>query len=304
MTAQAETRPLVRDAADRTVPGPARRRPPRTPAVIMIKVVSYFLLVVVGLAAIIPVYWLISSSVKESGQIFVFPPQWIPTSFHWENFVDAWNSAPFGRYYVNSFVVTVPGAGLQICVAVLSSYAFVFLSFPRKNLIFGIFLGAMMVPGTVVLLPNYLTVAQLGWVNTYAGIIAPGVGSVFAMFLLRQHMLTLPQEITEAARVDGAGHLRTMWTIVLPLSRPMLVTVLVVSVVEKWNDFVWPLIVTSTNSMRTLPVGLLMLKNDEGFTNWGAVMAATCFVVIPVLIVFFIAQRHIVAGLTQGATKG
>jgi len=281
-----------------------RRPAQKKPGFVVGGVVSYVLLIIVGLAAIIPVYWLISSSVKPSGEIFVFPPKWFPTAFHWENFVDAWHSAPFGRFYINSFVVTIVGSLLQICVAVLSSYAFVFLRFPRKNLIFGIFLGAMMVPGTVVLLPNYLTIANLGWVNSYAGLIAPGVGSVFAMFLLRQHLLTLPHEIIEAARVDGAGHLRTLWSIVLPISKPMVVTVMIVSLVEKWNDFIWPLIVTNTDSMRTLPVGLLMLKNDEGFTNWGAVMAATCFVVIPVLVVFFFAQKQIVAGLTQGATKG
>jgi len=277
-----------------------KSRPRRTVG----RVLLYLALAIVGLAAIIPVYWLISSSVKPSAEIFVFPPKWIPSSFHWQNFVDAWNSAPFGRMYINSFIVTTVGALGEICVAILSSYAFVFLRFPKKNLIFGIFLGAMMVPGTVVLLPNYMTVAQLGWVNSYAGIIVPGFGSVFAMFLLRQHMMTLPHEINEAARVDGAGHLRTLWSIVLPLSRPMVVTVMIVSLVTKWNDFIWPLIVTNTDSMRVLPVGLLMLKSDEGYVNWGAVMAATCFVVIPVLIVFFFAQRHIVAGLTQGATKG
>lgn len=264
----------------------------------------YILLVIIGLAAIIPVYWLVSSAVKPSSQVFIFPPQWIPTSFHWQNFVDAWHSAPFGRMYVNSIIFTVVGAVGEICVAMFSAYAFVFLRFPKKNLIFGIFLGAMMVPGTVVLLPNYMTVAQLGWVNTYAGLIVPGFGSVFAMFLLRQHMMTLPKDIIDAARADGARHMRILGGIVLPLSKPMVVTVMIVSLVTKWNDFIWPLIVTNTDRMRVLPVGLLMLKSEEGFVNWGAVMAATCFVVIPVLVMFFFAQRHIVAGLTQGAIKG
>ncbi|MGW0228534.1 carbohydrate ABC transporter permease [Actinopolymorpha singaporensis] len=199
---------------------------------------------------------------------------------------------------------TLAGELIQICVAVLSSYAFAYLRFPAKNLVFLIFLGAMMVPGAVVLLPNYLTIANLGWVNTYAGLVIPGVGSVFAMFLLRQHMMTLPGEVSEAAKVDGAGHLRILWSIILPMSRPMVVTVVVIALVEKWNDFIWPLVATNTDSMRTLPVGLLMLKNVEGFTNWGAVMAATVFVVLPPLVVFFFAQPQIIAGLTQGATKG
>ena len=302
MTAPATIPQINQPSTERTGRGMVGGK--NTPRRMIGRILLYVGLLLVGLASIIPVYWLLSSSVKPTSEIFVFPPKWFPTSFHWQNFVDAWNSAPFGRMYINSLVVTIVGAVGEICVAILSSYAFVFLRFPKKNWIFGLFLAAMMVPGTVVLLPNYMTVAQLGWVNSYAGLIVPGFGSVFAMFLLRQHMMTLPKEINEAARVDGAGHLRTLWSIVLPLSKPMVVTVMIVALVTKWNDFIWPLIVTNTDSMRVLPVGLLMLKSDEGYVNWGAVMAATCFVVIPVLIVFFIAQRHIVAGLTQGATKG
>jgi sn-glycerol 3-phosphate transport system permease protein len=266
------------------------------------KVALYLLLAVVGLVALAPLYWLLSSSITPSGEIFQF--QWFPVHLEFDNYAEAWESAPFGRFYVNSVVVTLAGALLQICVAVLSSYAFAYLRFPAKNAVFLVFLGAMMVPGAVVLLPNYLTIATLGWVNTYAGLVIPGVGSVFAMFLLRQHMMTLPGEVTEAAKVDGAGHLRILWSIILPMSRPMVVTVVIIALVEKWNDFIWPLVATSTDAMRTLPVGLLMLKNVEGFTNWGAVMAATVFVVVPPLVVFFVAQRQIISGLTQGALKG
>lgn len=232
-----------------------------------IRVPQYLLLLVVGLIAIAPIYWLLTSSVKLSGDIYRFPPQWFPTSWRFQNFVDAWNSAPFGRFYINSIVVTVFGSALQICVALLSAYAFSFLRFPAKGPLFLLMLGAMMVPGNVVLMPNYLTIAKLGWVNTYPGLIVPGIGSVFAMFLLRQHMLTLPNEIMEAAKVDGATHLRILWRIVLPMSRPMVVTVIIVSIVERWNDFIWPLVSTSVDSMRTLPVGLLEMKNVEGYST-------------------------------------
>ena len=263
---------------------------------------KYLGLLVVLVLAFVPIYWLLSASVTPTEKIFQF--QWYPTTLDWKNYVDGWESAPFAALYKNSVIVTVLGTLIQICVAVLSAYAFAFLRFPAKNLVFMVFLGAMMVPGTVVLLPNYLTIASLNWVNTYAGLIIPHVGSVFAMFLLRQHMLTLPREVTEAAKMDGASHLRVLWNVVLPMSRPMVVTVIVVALVEKWNDFVWPLVSTSTDSMRTLPVGLLMIKDSEGFVNWGAVMASAVFIVVPVLIVFFIAQRQIIAGLTAGATKG
>ena len=161
-----------------------------------------------------------------------------------------------------------------------------------------------MVPGHVTLLPNYLTVATLGWINTYAGLIIPGIGSAFATFLMRQHFLTLPTEVTDAAAVDGAGHLRTLWRVVLPMSRPMLITVVVITAVEEWNNFVWPLIVTNTASMRTLPVGLLILKDEEGLAAWGTIMAGTLLVLAPMLLIFLVAQRYIVGGITAGALKG
>jgi sn-glycerol 3-phosphate transport system permease protein len=268
------------------------------------RVGKYALLVIVACVSILPIYWLLTSSVKPADGIYQFPPDWIPMRLRWSNYAEGWRSAPFGNLYFNSVLVTVVGTVAQITVAVLSAYAFSFLRFPAKRLLFLLLLGAMMVPGHVVLLPNYMTVAQLGWVNTYAGLIVPGLGSVFATFLLRQHMLTLDRAVLDAAEVDGAGHLRILWNVVLPMSRPMIVTVLIIALVDKWNDFIWPLITTSAATMRTLPVGLLMLKSDEGYTNWGAVMAATVFVVLPVLVVFFFAQRHIIAGLTQGATKG
>lgn len=266
----------------------------------------YLLMILVGVVALVPIYWLLTSAVKFPDAIFDFqlPDGLFPTRWRFENFADAWNAAPFGRMYLNSIIVTVIGTALQICVAVLAAYGFSFLRFPAKGPLFLLMLGAMMVPGNVVLLPNYFTVAQLGWINTYPGLIVPGIGSVFAMFLLRQHMLTLPREVIEAATVDGASHGRILWSVVLPMSRPMVVTVVIISLVERWNDFIWPLVVTSTDSMRTLPIGLLQLKNLEGYTNWGAVMAGSVLVVVPVLVVFFFAQRQIVTGLTQGATKG
>ena len=264
----------------------------------------YALLVVVGGITVAPIYWLATAAVKPTVDIYRYPPIWVPTHLRWANFADAWHSAPLGRFFLNSAIVSITGTVLELLCAVACAYAFAFLRFPAKRVLFLVLLGAMMVPGHVTLLPNYLTIADLGWINTYQGLIVPGLGSVFGTFLLRQHMLTLPTEIMDAARVDGAGHLRIMFRVVLPLSRPMLVTVAVITLVNKWNDFIWPLIVTNSDTMRTVPVGLLFLKTQEGYSNWGALMAATVLVILPVLVVFFVAQRHIIAGLTQGAVKG
>ncbi len=263
----------------------------------------YVLLVLVALIAGGPLYWLVSSALKTNPEIYSYPPHWIPIHLRWSNFSDAWTAAPFGRFFLNSLIVSVVGTVIELCAALLCAYAFVFLPFPGKKGLFLFLLGAMMVPGHVTLLPNFLTIAQLGWVNSYQGLIAPGLGSVFGTFLLRQHMLTLPQEVTDAAKVDGAGHLRTLFRVVLPMSRPMVITVALVVMVGKWNDFIWPLIITSSSDMRTLPIGLLFLKNTETFANWGAILAGAVMVIVPVLVVFFFAQRYIIAGLTQGAGK-
>ncbi|PSK99312.1 carbohydrate ABC transporter membrane protein 2 (CUT1 family) [Murinocardiopsis flavida] len=283
----------------RTSGGPDTRR--RAPAATLVK---YVLLI--GAAAVFlgPLFWLFTAVFKTPEEIYRFPPAWLPTSLSLDNFTAAWQAAPFDRFFLNSAITTAVGTALKVANAVLTAYAFCFLAFPYKKPLFLVLLGAMMVPGHVVLLPNYLTVASLGWVNTYAGLILPGVGSVFATFLMRQHMLTIPRDIIEAAKVDGSGHLRTLFTIVLPMSRPILLTVLIITVVEEWNNFIWPLIVTNSDHMRTLPIGLLMLKDQEGLANWGTIMAGTAMVLAPMLLIFLLAQRYIVGGLTQGAVKG
>lgn len=265
---------------------------------------GYALLAFTALVFIVPLYWLASASLKDLQDIYTFPPVWFPTEPKLSNYPEAWTAAPFGRFYLNTVITTFFGVLLEVVNAVLTAYALVFLRFPGKGLIFIALLAALMVPIHVTILPNYLTVASLGWVNTYQGIIIPGASVAFGAFLLRQHLLTLPIDVIDAARMDGAGHLQVLWHIVLPLSRPMIVTVALISVVAKWNDFLWPFIATNSTDMRVLSVGLAYLFIQEGPTNWGIVMAGTVFVVLPVLLLFLRWQKHIVAGLTQGATKG
>ena len=267
-------------------------------------VVKYALLILVAVIFFVPIFWMMSASLKDLREIYTFPPQWIPSNPRWENYVEAWNAAPFGRFYLNTLITTAVGVGAELLFGTLTAYAFVFLPFPGKNILFVILLAALMIPIQVTMLPNYLTVANLGWLNSYPGIIVPGASVAFGTFLFRQHFLTLPREILEAARLEGAGHLQLLWRIVLPLSRPIFVTVGLIALVNKWNDFLWPLIVTNRIEMRVLPVGLAYLFDQEGNSQWGIIMAATIFVVAPILLVFAWAQRHIIAGLTAGATKG
>ncbi|MGD9712209.1 MAG: carbohydrate ABC transporter permease [Thermomicrobiales bacterium] len=270
------------------------------------RLLGYTGMILVAVLIGIPIYWMLTGSVKTNQQINTYPPIWIPTDPQWSNYRDAWNLAPFDRFYINSIITTLFGSGLELINATLSAYALVFLRFPKKNLIFILLLAALMIPNQVTIIPNYLTMADVfgrSWINTYQGIILPGISVAFGTFLLRQAFMSLPREVIDAARVDGAGHLRLLWQIVIPMARPVLITFALISLVAKWNDYLWPLIVTNQDRMRTLAVGISYLYNPETVTRWGPMMAATFFVMAPILVIYLWIQRHIIEGITAGATK-
>jgi sn-glycerol 3-phosphate transport system permease protein len=268
------------------------------------KVLGYLTIVLLVVAVGAPLYWMAIASLKTNREIYTAPPTWIPVRPTLENFGIACRAVPFGNFFVNSVVVTALTTAAKLFNATLCGYAFAYLRFPGKQVILLIVLGALMVPEEITILPNYLTIARFGWVNSYAGLVVPACASAFGTFFLRQHFLTLPREVLEAAHVDGAGHLRTILDVVLPMSRPALITLLLLTVVQRWNDFLWPLIATNTATMRTLPIGIFFLFQQEGTTVWGAVMAGTLIVVLPVLVLYLWAQRYIVDGLASGAVKG
>lgn len=259
-----------------------------------------FVLLVIG----VPVYWMIIGAFKTMAEVYRIPPTWFPLAPTLANFGKAWTSAPFGRYYINTTIITLFGSGFEIFFAVTSAYAFAFLRFPKKDWIFLALLAALMVPAQVTILPNYLTIAALGWINTYQGIIIPGASVAYGTFLLRQYYRTLPLEVLDAAKVDGATHARTLASVVVPLAKPAIISFGLLSVVAKWNDFLWPLLVTNTKEMRVLPIGIYWLMVEEGTVEWGVVMAGTLFVVLPVVLIFLYAQQYIVEGIAAGAVKG
>jgi sn-glycerol 3-phosphate transport system permease protein len=265
---------------------------------------GYLLIVLLVVAVGLPIYWMVVAAFKTTAEIYSVPVTWIPSQPVVSNFARAWKAAPFGRYYINTLVTTTLGSGAELFFAITAAYAFAFLRFPKKEWLFLALLGALMVPNQVTLLPNYLTIASLGWINTFQGIIVPGMPVAYGTFLLRQYFLTLPRDLLDAAQVDGAGHLRTLWHVALPVAQPAIITFALLSIVAKWNDFAWPLVVTNTQAMRVLPIGIYWLLDQEGNTQWGTVMAGTIFVVLPVLLIFLWAQRYIVEGMTAGAVKG
>ena len=292
---------LTAPAVPRRGPPAGRSRGPRRPrwltALLLLGVLTTITVFLV------PLYWLFSSSLKPRTDIYSWPLEWIPWPLTLENFGAAWNAAPFDRFFVNSIITTGVGTALELTLAILCAYAVVFIDVRFKKVAFALIIASMMLPGHVTLIVNYITVANLGWLNSYAGIILPGVASAFAMFLLSQSMRTIEGDILQAAEIDGAGHLRRLVTIVVPLSAPMILTCTLIVMVGKWNEYVWPLIVTSTTDMRTLPIGLLFLRSQEGYSNWGAIMAGAVFVSLPMLILFFLAQKRIIGGLAAGALK-
>ncbi len=280
---------------------PARIRIP------IAKFAGYAALVTLVVIIGAPIFWMVTGALKTTRDIYTFPPVWIPADPQWNNFSRAWNAAPFDRFYVNSLVITISGTSLELANATLTAYALVFLRFPFKNAVFIAILATLMIPTQVTIIPNYLTVSDLfgqNWVNTYQGIVIPGAAVAFGTFLLRQAFMGLPREVLDAARIDGCGHLRMLWDHVVPMSRPVLITFGLISVVAKWNDYLWPLVVTNEERMRPLAVGVSYLFNPEGNTDWGLVMSATFFVIAPLVVVFIWAQRYIIEGITAGATKG
>jgi sn-glycerol 3-phosphate transport system permease protein len=270
---------------------------------------GYLALILLVLAVGAPIYWMLTATVKTNAQIYSFPPKWLPTDPHWGNYKDAWNAAPFDRFYIVSIVTTFFGTSLELINSTLTAYALAFLRFPLKNLVFIIILATLMVPTQLTIIPNYLTISDVpiihaNWINTYQGIIIPGASVAFGTFLLRQGFLGLPREVLDAARVDGAGHLRTLWDVAIPMAKPIIVTFALISMVAKWNDYLWPLIVTNEERMRPLAVGVSYLNDPEGNTEWGMVMAAAFFVIAPLMIIYLFAQRYIIEGIAAGATKG
>jgi sn-glycerol 3-phosphate transport system permease protein len=244
----------------------------------LVQVLSYLAMAIVVILIMVPIFWMLSGSLKTNQQIMTFPPQWLPTDPQWHNYTDAWNAAPFGRFYINTIVTTLAGTTLELTNACLTAYALAFLRFPGKNLIFILLLAALMIPQQVTIIPNYLTVSDIlgqNWINTYQGIVIPGASVAVGTFLLRQAFMSLPREVTFG----------------------------LISLVAKWNDYLWPLIVTNQDRMRTLSVGISYLYNPESIVRWGPLLAGTFFVIAPLIVVYIWAQKHIIEGITAGATK-
>lgn len=252
----------------------------------------------------LPLFWILMTSFKAKGDIYTDPVNWLPPVWETENYSDATTRVPFWTYLRNSVLITAALSIIKIVLGVISAYALAILRFPGRHLVFLLVISSLMVPSEITVISNYALVNSLGWRNTFVGIIVPLAGVAFGTFLMRNHFLSLPYELVEAARMDGAGPIRLLTKVLLPVSWPTLTAFSVITMVNEWNTYLWPFLMADTEDVAPLQVGLTMLQNNDGVTNWGPVMAATILTIIPMVIIFLALQKYMIQGLTTGAVKG
>ena len=257
------------------------------------------------IVSLIPFLWMLSTSLKDPGEVMLYPPRWIPSVVHWENYLAVWRVIPFATFLKNTVLVTVLCIAGELLTASMAAYAFARLRFRGKTILFWLVLSTMMLPGQVTMIPVFILFNALGWVDTLKPLIVPSFlgGGAFYIFLLRQFFTSLPIELDEAAKIDGCSPLGIYWRVILPLSKPALATVAVFSFVEHWNDFMRPLIYLNSVEKQTIAVGLRWFQGQHG-TDFHWLMAAATMALLPVLIIFFVAQRYFVRGIAMTGMKG
>ncbi|MBP1232990.1 multiple sugar transport system permease protein [Arthrobacter sp. PvP102] len=292
---------LVPRAADRTPDQqPRKNRRKRFPAG---RVFSRVGVVLVGAVFFFPFIWMFASSLKPTSEIFSTGSSFFASRVEWSNYVTAWTAIPFGRIILNSFLVATAGALLTTVVSLLSAYAFARLQFKHRDKLFLVFLGTLVLPQEVLVIPLYIMMNKLDMVNSLPALIVPFAFGAFGAFLIRQFLLALPIEFEEAARIDGAGSIRILWSVILPLVRAPLAVVAVFSFIDYWSSFLWPLVVINDVSQATIPLGLSMFSGERG-TDWGPLMAAATVAVIPSLLIVVLLQRQLVKGVSMGGFGG
>jgi len=266
-------------------------------------VVIHALLIAICIMMNLPFIWMLSTSFKSKNETFAYPPKLIPEKLRWENYVAAWNAIPFGRFMFNSmFVSTMVTIG-QLLICTLAAYAFAWIPFKGKDFLFYAFLGTMMVPFEMLVIPNYVMIRKLGWTDTYIALIVPFLASAFTIFLLRQAFMTIPSELYDAAVIDGCSHTRYLYGIIVPLSKPAMLTAGMFTFLGHWNDYLWPLIVTNRPEYRTVQVGLTMFQSAWQ-TEWTHLMAASAIVTVPIIVLYIFVQKNFVEGIATTGIKG
>lgn len=262
----------------------------------------HIVLIVLGVLAITPFIWMVATSLKGPTEVFTATPTFIPKSWRWANYTDAFEMVPFARFYLNTIFVTAARVTGQILFSALAAYAFARLRFPGRNVLFFVILAVMMVPGQVTLVPNYVLLKELHWLDSYQGLIVPSLFSAFGTFLLRQFFLSIPQDLIDASVIDGCNPLQSFWSVALPLARSTLIAFGVLVTLWSWNDFLWPLIITKSTDMQLLSVGIAYFQG-QFVSNFAVMMAAATLSTLPMVIVFIFGQRQLIEGITMSGLK-
>ena len=279
----------------------ARRK--RSRIALLLGIVSHTGLTLVALLFLFPFFWMISNALRRNDEVLAVPLRFLPSVIQWQNFVDAWVKLPFGRFFMNSMIVAGAVTIITLIVSTMAAYAFARLRFPGRDNILLAYLGTLMVPQAMLVIPLFLMVSKLGWVDTYQGMILPMAFSSFGAFLLRQFFLSIPKELEEAALIDGASRLTILVRIIVPLAVPALGLLALFTFIAQWNNFLWPVIVVNGTDKATLPLGLTMFRTQQG-TSWNFIMAGAAFSMIPGIALAVILQKFIYKGIAMGSGFG
>ena len=281
----------------------SRWRARRAPAIF--RLASFLVLALGAITMLIPFYWMLATSLKDAGSIFLYPPQWLPSPLRWANYAEALTVLPFGQWYANTVIVTVSSTLGQVLAATLVGYAFARLRAPGRDALFLLLVSTMLLPEQVTMVPVFLIFKHLGWIDTWLPLIVPSWlgGGAFYIFLCRQFFLSLPLELDDAAKIDGCSMIGILFRIVLPLSKPVLAAVTVFAMVGKWNEFLYPVIYLNSQSKFVLSIGLRLFQ-DMNTISWNWLMAASVVTVLPCLMLFFFAQKLFVQGIATTGLKG
>ncbi len=267
------------------------------------KVLIHILLILISLAMLMPFFFMISTSLKSTDEVFAIPYKWIPEKVMWENYVYMWENAPWIKYFANTAIITVAVILGQVFVSSMAAYSFSRLEFKGRDAMFFIYLGTMMIPFQVVMIPTFSIIKDLGWVNELKSVIIPAFFSPFATFLLRQFFLEIPKELEEAAKIDGCGYFRIYWEIMMKNSKPALTTIVIFTFMWTWNDFIRPLIFLNNSETWTLALGLAKFQGTYT-TQWNQMMAGSLITMIPVLVIFVLGQQYFIQGIVMSGIKG
>jgi sn-glycerol 3-phosphate transport system permease protein len=269
----------------------------------VIRALTIGILALVALVEVFPYFWIATTSLKDLAGVLQFPPSLLPLPPHWENYVQAWQSGPFPRYLLNNVITTFGILVFQLFLGCLAAYAFSKLQFPGRDLCFFLVIACLMVPPQIRFIPIYIMLAKVGLLNTYAAIILPYATSALGTFLIREAFNGISDDILDAARIDGANVLQIIFRILVPIAMPTIIAFSLFSVVYHWNDYFWPLVMTTDETVRTLPLGVALLREEGTGSRWHIIMAGNMFVVVPMILTFLAAQRHIIRAFTFTSLK-